>query len=117
METFKQEEERFEQWMAEQRCPMSDAEIDRTVHRAVWSAREDEPEGQATDSRGPRWPMVRWAAAAAIVVAMVATAVGLLMPSSSDVPRVTLDGQRFYFMCNRGCSADVTVKMLNNIIQ
>lgn len=93
------------------RCPLDDAELSRRVRCAVWTDRQPAAVRPLTARRRP-W---RWVAAA-VVLLVVAVPVGLHAAWPKSLPTVTLDGDCFYFVCNRGCQADETTELLNLLI-
>ncbi len=111
MSDFKQQMQRYGRSLGEQRCPLSEAELDRAVRHAVWNGRRSVKSEKRKEVRV--WKYV----AAACVAALLVPAVLLLSPTEGAVGTVSIDGQQVVFACNRGCGVEGTVDMLGNMVK
>lgn len=111
MSDFKQQMQRYGRSLGEQRCPLSEAELDRAVRHAVWNGRRSVKSEKRKDVRV--WKYV----AAACMAALLVPAGLLLRPAEGDIGTVSIDGQQVVFACNRGCGVEGTVDMLGNMVK
>lgn len=111
MSDFKEQLKHYGDSMRGERCPLRDAKLDRSIRRAMWS---DKP---AESPAPPRRHSARWLwPAAAACLAALLLPLGIKSHPTGGIARVDVDGQQVYFVCNRGCSADGTIDMINTLI-
>ncbi len=95
------------------RCPMTDAELDREVRRALWSGERRVESGERRVESG-RWKA--WIAAAC--VAAVVLPLALHGAADDDgIRTVKVDGEQVLFACNTGCSPDGAIETFKTYLR
>lgn len=100
--------------MQSERCPMTDAELDREVRRVLWS---DTPQVASSERKvvGGKWKA--WVAAAACVAAVVVPLAIRGGVERDGIRTVNVDGEQIVFACNSGCSPDGTIETFKTYLQ
>lgn len=107
MNNFRKELDRYGKQLREEKCPLSDAMLDKAIRHAIWQERESK-DAPHIRKKQHRWP---WLAAAACIVA-------LLVPLTISIIKrqSTPSGSDFTFACNIGCNSQDILARLDNII-
>lgn len=108
MTNFKKEFKQYGEQLREEKCPLSDAELDRAIRHAIWQ------EPTATTNPRPmstqhKW---RWVVAAACIAA-------LLIPLTKSITNNQKEtvGNDIVFVCNTECNSNAILSRLNNIVK
>ena len=111
MNDFEKQMKRYGQSLGEERCPLTQAELDREVRRATWTTASNGAKPSLTRRIAPRTQWRYVAAAACLLAVLTPVAIRLLRTPStaSDKPMV--------FACNRGCSEEGTVAMFHDFVK
>ena len=111
MNDFEQQMKRYGQSLGEERCPLTQAELDREVRRATWSTARTGTKPMPTRRTVHHATWCYAAAAACLLAVLTPMAIMLLRTPSatSDSPLI--------FACNRGCSEESTVAMFNDFVK
>lgn len=108
MNNFRKELDRYGKQLRDEKCPLSDAMLDKAVRYATWQERGSKDAPHVIKKRH-QWT---WLATAACFVALlVPLTINILKrqstPSSSD----------FTFVCNIGCNSQDILARLDNIVK
>ena len=108
MTNFKKEFKQYGEQLRKEKCPLSDAELDRAMRHAIWQ--------DPIVITNPR-PMKmqhkwRWVVAAACIAA-------LFIPLTKSITNNQTEtvGNDIVFVCNTGCSSNAILARLNNIVK
>ena len=115
MDNIKKELNRYGEHLRQERCPLSDADLNHAIRHATWqepaepalAAPASVPSPSAIRIRRP-WP---WIAVAACLAA-------LLIPlARTDSPAQKHPQNGMTFICNNGCQSQEILTRLDNIIK
>lgn len=108
MTNFNKEFKQYREQLRGEKCPLSDAELDRAIRHAIWQ--------EPTVRTNPR-PMNtqhkwRWVVAAACIAALLIPLTKSI--TNNQTEKVESD---IVFVCNNGCSSNAILARLNNIVK
>jgi hypothetical protein len=90
----------------------ADKELDKEIRSVVWNTTREHHPRVAHKSR--HWSAI---AAAACLAAVIIPMVLLLHVHQSDLERVNIEGEHFYFACNNGCTPESTLETFKTMIR
>jgi len=116
MDEFEKQMNNYGARLREDRCPLSQQELDRAVRHATWQPKnENLPIQKPLKTKTRSRIYSPWTAAAAVLAVLIPLSIKHM--SSDDIDKVSLNGQTALFACNRGCSLEGTIDMFNRLIQ
>ena len=111
MDDFKNKLDEYGQTLRDDRCPLTVAELDKSIRHATWQA--PTATGSEPTVRRRWWPAV----AAAACVALVLLPLGIRSRDADGIRTVSVDGEQVFFACNNGCTPEGTVEIFKTLLK
>lgn len=112
MREFDRKLEQYSSELKNIHYPYNDKELDKEIRSVVWNTTRAHHPRVAHKSR--YWSAI---AAAACLAAVIIPMVLLLHVHQSDLERVNIEGEHFYFACNNGCTPESTLETFKTMIR